>query len=83
MKIYILGICGTFMAGIAQIARELGCAVEGSDAQVYPPMSTLLEQAGISLHEGYDAAALPADCDMFVVGNAITRAWRVRVSIRV
>jgi UDP-N-acetylmuramate: L-alanyl-gamma-D-glutamyl-meso-diaminopimelate ligase len=73
VKIYILGICGTFMAGIAQIARELGCAVEGSDAQVYPPMSTLLEQAGISLHEGYDAAALPADCDMFVVGNAITR----------
>jgi len=73
VKIYILGICGTFMAGIAQIARELGCAVEGSDAQVYPPMSTLLEEAGISLHEGYDAEALPGDCDMFVVGNAISR----------
>ena len=73
MKIYILGICGTFMAGIAQIARELGCAVEGSDAQVYPPMSTLLAESGIELHEGYDAEALPEDCDMFVVGNAITR----------
>ncbi|CAD7838851.1 MAG: UDP-N-acetylmuramate:L-alanyl-gamma-D-glutamyl-meso-diaminopimelate ligase (EC 6.3.2.-) [Olavius algarvensis Gamma 3 endosymbiont] len=43
MKIYILGICGTFMAGIAQIARELGIQVEGSDANVYPPMSTQLE----------------------------------------
>ena len=49
MKIYILGICGTFMAGIAQIARELGCEVAGSDANVYPPMSTQLEQAGIEL----------------------------------
>ena len=73
MKIYILGICGTFMAGIAIIARELGYAVEGSDANVYPPMSTQLEQAGIVLHEGYDAAALPRDCDMFIVGNAISR----------
>ncbi len=73
MKIYILGICGTFMAGIAQIARELGYQVEGSDANVYPPMSTQLEQAGIKLHNGYDAAALPQDCDMFIVGNAISR----------
>ena len=73
MKIYILGICGTFMAGIAQIARELGCEVAGSDANVYPPMSTQLEQAGIELHHGYDADALPDDCDVFIVGNAITR----------
>ena len=73
VKIYILGICGTFMAGIAQIARELGCEVAGSDANVYPPMSTLLEQSGIDLHHGYDAEALPADCDIFVVGNAISR----------
>ena len=73
VKIYILGICGTFMAGIAQIARELGCEVAGSDANVYPPMSTLLEQSGIDLHHGYDAEALPADCDSFVVGNAISR----------
>ena len=73
MKIYILGICGTFMAGIAQIARELGCEVAGSDANVYPPMSTQLEQAGIELHHGYAAEALPGDCDVFIVGNAITR----------
>ena len=73
MKIYILGICGTFMAGIAQIARELGCEVAGSDANVYPPMSIQLEQAGIELHHGYDAEALPEDCDIYIVGNAITR----------
>ena len=73
MKIYILGICGTFMAGIAQIARELGCEVAGSDANVYPPMSTQLKQAGIELHQGYDAEALPEDCAVFIVGNAITR----------
>jgi len=73
VKIYILGICGTFMAGIAQIARELGCEVAGSDANVYPPMSTQLEQAGIELHHGFDAGALPEDCDVFIVGNAITR----------
>ncbi|MGB5327910.1 MAG: UDP-N-acetylmuramate:L-alanyl-gamma-D-glutamyl-meso-diaminopimelate ligase [Gammaproteobacteria bacterium] len=73
MKIYILGICGTFMAGIAQIARELGCEVAGSDANVYPPMSTQLEQSGIELHHGYVAEALPEDCDVFIIGNAITR----------
>jgi UDP-N-acetylmuramate: L-alanyl-gamma-D-glutamyl-meso-diaminopimelate ligase len=73
VKIYILGICGTFMAGIAQIARELDCEVAGSDANVYPPMSTQLEQAGIELHHGYDVEALPEDCDVFIVGNAITR----------
>ena len=73
MNIYILGICGTFMAGVAQIARELGHEVEGSDANVYPPMSTQLERAGIGLHNGYEADALPRDCDMFIVGNAISR----------
>ena len=57
MKIYILGICGTFMAGIAQIARELGCEVRGSDAQVYPPMSTQLEQAGIEFSNSEAHAA--------------------------
>lgn len=73
MKVYILGICGTFMAGIAQLARELDYEVAGSDANVYPPMSTQLEQAGIELHQGYDAGQLPGDCDMFIIGNAITR----------
>ncbi len=73
MKIYILGICGTFMAGIALIARERGIEVAGSDANVYPPMSTQLEEAGIELHQGYAAESLPPDCDVFIVGNAITR----------
>lgn len=73
MKIYILGICGTFMAGIALLARELGIEVEGSDAGVYPPMSAQLEQAGIRLHEGYSVDSLPDDCDSFIIGNAISR----------
>ncbi len=73
MNVYILGICGTFMAGLALLARELGYQVRGSDAQVYPPMSTQLTEAGIELHEGYDAAALPGDCDLYVIGNAISR----------
>jgi UDP-N-acetylmuramate: L-alanyl-gamma-D-glutamyl-meso-diaminopimelate ligase len=73
VKIYILGICGTFMAGIAQIARELGYQVEGSDANVYPPMSTQLERAGIRLHNGYEVDSIPDDCDVFIIGNAITR----------
>ena len=73
MKIYILGICGTFMAGLAQLARESGYVVAGSDANVYPPMSTQLERIGIELDNGYDANALPEDCDVYVVGNAITR----------
>ena len=61
------------MAGIALLARELNIEVSGSDAQVYPPMSTQLEAAGIRLHEGYDAKSLPADVDMYIVGNAISR----------
>ncbi|MCP4765338.1 MAG: UDP-N-acetylmuramate:L-alanyl-gamma-D-glutamyl-meso-diaminopimelate ligase [Gammaproteobacteria bacterium] len=73
MKIYILGICGTFMAGLAQLARESGHEVAGSDANVYPPMSTQLERIGIELDNGYDANTLPEDCDVYVVGNAITR----------
>ncbi len=73
MKIYILGICGTFMAGIAQLARESGHQVAGSDANVYPPMSTQLERMGIELDDGYSAENLPDDCDMYVIGNAISR----------
>jgi UDP-N-acetylmuramate: L-alanyl-gamma-D-glutamyl-meso-diaminopimelate ligase len=73
LKIYILGICGTFMAGVAQLARESGYQVAGSDANVYPPMSTQLELLGIELDNGYDAASLPGDCDMYIVGNAISR----------
>ena len=61
------------MAGIALIARERGFEVEGSDAKVYPPMSTQLSEAGIRLHEGYLVESLPRDVDVFIVGNAISR----------
>ncbi len=61
------------MAGIALLARELGLEVAGSDAQVYPPMSTQLNEAGIHLHDGYDIDGLAADVDVYIIGNAITR----------
>lgn len=73
MKIHILGICGTFMGGIAQIAQQLGHEVRGCDAKVYPPMSTQLEQAGIKLIEGYDIAQLDYQPDILIMGNAMTR----------
>ena len=66
MKLHILGICGTFMGGVAALARELGHAVDGSDQNVYPPMSTQLEQLGIGLHSGYDPAHLAAVRDGLV-----------------
>ena len=73
MKLHILGICGTFMGGVAALAREQGHAVDGSDANVYPPMSTQLEQLGITLTQGYRADAIAADTDIVVVGNALSR----------
>lgn len=73
MRIHILGICGTFMGGLALLARELGIEVEGSDAHVYPPMSTQLEAAGITLKEGYDPAHLQPAPDLVVIGNALSR----------
>ena len=73
MKLHILGIAGTFMGGVAALARELGHQVEGSDQAVYPPMSTQLEQLGIGLRQGYDPADIAPDCDMVVVGNALSR----------
>ncbi len=73
MHIHILGICGTFMGGIAQIANALGHRVTGSDAGVYPPMSTQLEASGIDLMEGWDPAHLEPAPDMVVVGNALSR----------
>ena len=71
--IHILGICGTFMGGIALLARELGYTVTGSDANVYPPMSTQLEAAGIGLMEGYAAQHMQPAPDCVVVGNAMSR----------
>ncbi len=73
MKIYILGICGTFMAGVAMLAREMGHQVCGSDANVYPPMSTQLADTGIDLREGYLEDNLDLDADLYVIGNAISR----------
>jgi UDP-N-acetylmuramate: L-alanyl-gamma-D-glutamyl-meso-diaminopimelate ligase len=73
MKIHILGICGTFMGGIALLARELGHEVSGSDANVYPPMSTQLMEQGITLIEGYELSQLEPAPDLVIIGNAMTR----------
>ena len=73
MHLHILGICGTFMGGVALLARALGHRVTGSDANVYPPMSTQLAAAGIDLMQGYDASHLQPAPDVVVVGNAMTR----------
>jgi UDP-N-acetylmuramate: L-alanyl-gamma-D-glutamyl-meso-diaminopimelate ligase len=77
MHVHILGICGTFMAGVAMIAREAGHRVSGSDRNVYPPMSTQLEAAGIEIHSGYDAAQLERAPDVVVVGNVMSRGQPV------
>ena len=73
MHIHILGICGTFMGGLALLARELGYEVSGSDANVYPPMSDQLAAAGIQLQEGYQPEHLQPAPDLVVMGNAMTR----------
>ncbi|MDR1708491.1 MAG: UDP-N-acetylmuramate:L-alanyl-gamma-D-glutamyl-meso-diaminopimelate ligase [Candidatus Accumulibacter sp.] len=73
MHIHILGICGTFMGGLARLARAAGHRVTGCDAGVYPPMSEQLQAAGIGLTEGYDAAQAAISPDVFVIGNAISR----------
>ena len=71
--IHILGICGTFMGSLAQLAAEMGYRVTGCDANVYPPMSTQLSKAGIDIVEGYDASQLSLKPDCFVIGNAMGR----------
>ena len=73
MHLHVLGICGTFMGGLAALAREAGHRVTGCDANVYPPMSDQLAALGIELIEGYDAGQLALAPDLFVIGNAITR----------
>jgi len=73
VHIHILGICGTFMGGVALLARSLGMTVSGSDANVYPPMSDQLQAAGIELQEGYLAEHLQPAPDLVVMGNAMTR----------
>ena len=73
MHIHILGVCGTFMGGLAALARESGHTVTGCDANVYPPMSDQLRALGIELVEGYDAGQLALQPELFVIGNVVTR----------
>ncbi|MFG4419549.1 UDP-N-acetylmuramate:L-alanyl-gamma-D-glutamyl-meso-diaminopimelate ligase [Acinetobacter baumannii] len=73
MHLHILGICGTFMGSLALLARDLGHKVTGSDSNVYPPMSTQLENAGIELMQGYDRSHLQPHPDLVIVGNAMKR----------
>ena len=77
MHIHILGICGTFMGSLALLARALGHTVTGSDANVYPPMSTQLENAGVTIAEGYLVEHLQPTPDLVVVGNAMKRGMDV------
>ncbi|MGE5161562.1 MAG: UDP-N-acetylmuramate:L-alanyl-gamma-D-glutamyl-meso-diaminopimelate ligase [Betaproteobacteria bacterium] len=73
MHIHILGICGTFMGGLAQLARAAGHRVSGCDANVYPPMSDQLVEAGIELIEGFEPGQLALRADLYVIGNVVTR----------
>ena len=73
MHVHIIGIGGTFMGGVAVLAKSLGAHVTGSDAKIYPPMSTQLQAQGIALHEGYRAANLTPAPDIVVIGNALSR----------
>jgi UDP-N-acetylmuramate: L-alanyl-gamma-D-glutamyl-meso-diaminopimelate ligase len=74
MHLHILGICGTFMGGLAALAREAGHRVTGCDAGVYPPMSDQLRALGIELIDGFDAAQMGLQPDIFVIGNVVSRA---------
>ncbi|MEE9560246.1 MAG: Mur ligase domain-containing protein, partial [Acidiferrobacterales bacterium] len=73
MHIHILGVGGSFMAGLAMLGRALGHTITGSDAQVYPPASTQLAAAGIDIFSGYSAANLKHKPDVVVIGNALSR----------
>ena len=81
MHIHILGICGTFMGGLAALAREAGHEVTGCDANVYPPMSDQLRALGINLIEGYGTDQVALAPDLFVVGNAFSRGNPLMESI--
>ena len=73
MHLHVLGICGTFMAGLAYLARELGHTVTGSDLNVYPPMSDFLAAAGIEVRLGWEISHLAPRPDLVIVGNALSR----------
>src|SRR5262249_4721195 len=73
-KYYLIGICGTAMASLAGMLQSRGCMVEGSDSDVYPPMSDFLERLGIRVYKGYDAAHfVESKPDIVVIGNALSR----------
>jgi UDP-N-acetylmuramate: L-alanyl-gamma-D-glutamyl-meso-diaminopimelate ligase len=72
-NVHFIGICGTAMGAVAAAMQEQGYHVTGSDSEVYPPMSTFLEEKGVQLTAGYSAANLPENADLIVVGNAISR----------
>src|SRR3990167_2404410 len=73
MRLHILGVCGTFMSGVALLAKQQGHEVVGSDVNVYPPMSTQLKEQGIELMEGYEALHMDSSIDCVIVGNVIKR----------
>ena len=73
MHIHILGICGTFMGGIAVLAKQAGHRVTGCDTNVYPPMSTQLQAQGVELIEGFDPQQLALNADIYVIGNVVSR----------
>src|ERR1700745_369349 len=73
MHIHILGICGTFMGGLAVLAKEAGHRVTGCDANVYPPMSTQLEAQGIELIQGFGPEQVQLNPDLYVIGNVVSR----------
>jgi len=77
MHIHILGICGTFMGGVAALARAAGVKVTGCDSAVYPPMSTQLKELGVEIYEGFDTAQLDPEPDWVVVGNVMSRGSEV------
>jgi len=81
MHIHILGICGTFMAGIASLAKSKGFKVTGCDQNVYPPMSTQLEDEGIEIIEGFEASQIKLNPDVFIIGNIVKRGNPLMESI--
>ncbi len=77
MHLHILGVCGTFMGGLAALAKAAGHTVTGADQNVYPPMSTQLRKLGVRIHEGYEAGQVPESADCVVVGNVMRRGQPV------
>ncbi len=77
LKVHLIGIGGVAMTALAGLLKESGCEVSGSDANIYPPMSDLLNEMAVSLYDGYGPETLPPDCDLVVVGNVVTRQFPV------